>query len=61
MHLLYVVIRMVSMVTDFYVLYHAKNLNILDDPEDKDAQAKEEKRVDDIPLSNMHWWFRHHI
>ncbi|CCD71412.1 Solute carrier organic anion transporter family member [Caenorhabditis elegans] len=38
MHLLYVVIRTVALITDVYVWKHAKNLNIMDEPvsEEKD-------------------------
>ena len=32
MHLLYVVIRMVALITDIYVWKHAKHLNIMDEP-----------------------------
>lgn len=32
MHLLYVVIRTVALITDVYVWKHAKNLNIMDEP-----------------------------
>ncbi|KAF1748581.1 hypothetical protein GCK72_025048 [Caenorhabditis remanei] len=38
MHLLYVVIRMIALITDIYVWKHAKHLNIMDEPasEEKD-------------------------
>ena len=56
MHLLYVAIRMISMFSDFYVLYHSKNLNILEDPDEGNEQDENEevKRVEDIQLSTMH-------
>uniref|UniRef100_A0A914CLE7 Solute carrier organic anion transporter family member n=1 Tax=Acrobeloides nanus TaxID=290746 RepID=A0A914CLE7_9BILA len=56
MHLLYVAIRMISMFSDLYVLYHSKNLNILEDPDEDNEQDENEevKRVEDIQLSTMH-------
>ncbi|CAI5455795.1 unnamed protein product [Caenorhabditis angaria] len=46
MHALYVLIRLISLLTDIYVWKHCKNLNILDEP------VKEEKDVA-VPMTNV--------
>lgn len=46
MHLIYVSIRVISIIADLYVFYHAKGLNIQDDDEKEDElKAKAERAV----------------
>ncbi|CAD5234353.1 unnamed protein product [Bursaphelenchus xylophilus] len=42
MHLLYCAIRMFSIIIDFYVLYHAKGLKLIDENEEKQQERIEE-------------------
>lgn len=46
MHLLYVGIRLISMMTDLYVLYYAKGLNIQEE-EEQEQPDDETKRNDE--------------
>uniref|UniRef100_A0A1I7WM68 Uncharacterized protein n=1 Tax=Heterorhabditis bacteriophora TaxID=37862 RepID=A0A1I7WM68_HETBA len=55
MHLLYTIIRLVSMLTDIYVCYHAKGLNILEEEQDeviKDVR-KGSIRLNSLPAATQ--------
>uniref|UniRef100_A0A914BVZ3 Solute carrier organic anion transporter family member n=1 Tax=Acrobeloides nanus TaxID=290746 RepID=A0A914BVZ3_9BILA len=57
MHVLYIILRTISISADLYVLYHAKDLNILDDDEENPEKNDQETPItkdNNIPMNNVH-------
>ena len=57
MHVLYIILRTISISADLYVLYHAKDLNILDDDEENPENNDQETSItkdNNIPMNNVH-------
>lgn len=53
MHLLYCAIRIISMMTDIYVWYYAKGLNIQEEDDEKEEKKLPENYADNIAMSNL--------